>query len=100
MIEKPEHARRPHGPHALTVRMGSVQNLSHFATRPHHDRDSRYAALFDRRLKNLGITQVRTPFRVPQANSIAERWVRSARQECLDHTFVFGEAHLRRVHTG
>jgi len=35
-----------------------------------HDRDSRYGALFDRRLKNLGITQVRTPFRVPQANSI------------------------------
>ncbi len=51
-----------------------------------HDRDSRYGALFDRRLKNLGITQVRTPFRVPQANSIAERWVRSARQECLDHS--------------
>jgi putative transposase len=65
-----------------------------------HDRDSRYGAPFDRRLKNLGITQVRTPFRVPQTNSIAERWVRSARQECLDHTFVFGEAHLRRVHTG
>jgi transposase InsO family protein len=62
-----------------------------------HDRDSRYGALFDRRLKNLGITQVRTPFRVPQANSIAERWVRSARQECLDHTFIFGEGHLRRV---
>jgi transposase InsO family protein len=62
-----------------------------------HDRDSRYGALFDRRLNNLGITQVRTPFRVPQANSIAERWVRSARQECLDHTFVFGEGHLRRV---
>jgi putative transposase len=62
-----------------------------------HDRDSRYGALFDRRLKNLGITRVRTPFRVPQANSIAERWVRSARQECLDYTFVFGEGHLRRV---
>jgi len=62
-----------------------------------HDRVSRYGALFDRRLKNLGITQVRTPFGVPQANSIAERWVRSARQECLDHTYVFGEGHLRRV---
>ena len=61
------------------------------------DRDSRYGALFDRRLEGLGITQIRTPFRAPQANSIAERWVRSARQECLDHTFVFGEGHLRRV---
>jgi putative transposase len=62
-----------------------------------HDRDSRYGALFDRRLQNLGIAQIRTPFRAPQANSIAERWVRSVRQECLDHTFIFGERHLRRV---
>lgn len=62
-----------------------------------HDRDSRYGALFDRRLQNLGIAQIRTPFSAPQANSIAERWVRSVRQECLDHTFIFGERHLRRV---
>ena len=61
------------------------------------DRDSRYGALFDRRLEGLGITQIRTPFRAPQANSIAERWVRSVRQECLDHTFIFSERHLRRV---
>jgi putative transposase len=62
-----------------------------------HDRDSRYGALFDRRLQSLGITQIRTPFRAPRANSISERWVRSARRECLDHTFIFGERHLRRV---
>src|SRR4029077_14086560 len=54
-------------------------------------------ALFDRRLQSLGITQIRTPFRAARANSIAERWVRSARRECLDHTFIFGERHLRRV---
>jgi transposase InsO family protein len=62
-----------------------------------HDRDSRYGELFDRRLQGLGITQIRTPFRAPRANSIAERWVRSARQECLDHTFIFGKRHLCRV---
>jgi hypothetical protein len=28
-----------------------------------HDRDSRYAATFDRRLQGLGIKQMRTPFR-------------------------------------
>jgi putative transposase len=64
-----------------------------------HDRDSRFGALFDRRLQGLGISQVRTPFKAPQANSIAERWVRSVRRECLDHTFIFGERHLRRVLT-
>jgi putative transposase len=62
-----------------------------------HDRDSRYGELFDHRLQGLGITQIRTPFRAPRANSIAERWVRSARQECMYHTFIFGERHLRRV---
>jgi transposase InsO family protein len=49
-----------------------------------HDRDSRYGPSFDRRLKRLGIKQVRTPFRCPVANAVAERWVKSARTECLD----------------
>jgi transposase InsO family protein len=62
-----------------------------------HDRDSRYGAFFDRRVRGLGIRQVRTPFRSPRANAIAERWVRSARSECLDHVIVFSEASLRRV---
>lgn len=62
-----------------------------------HDRDSRYGLIFDRRIRGLGIAQIRTPFRSPQANAIAERWVRSARTECLDHMFIFNERHLRRV---
>jgi transposase InsO family protein len=62
-----------------------------------HDRDSRYGMSFDRRVRHLGIRQVRTPFRSPRANAIAERWVKSARTECLDHLFVFGETHLRRA---
>jgi transposase InsO family protein len=52
-----------------------------------HDRDRRYGALFDQRVRSLGITQIRTLFRSPQANSIAERWVRSLRGECLDLLF-------------
>jgi putative transposase len=46
-----------------------------------HDRDNRYGGIFDRRLRRLGITQIRTPYRSPRANAIAERWVRSARSE-------------------
>ena len=46
-----------------------------------HDRDSRYGATFDRRLANLGITQIRTPFRSPQANAVAERWLRPHAQQ-------------------
>ncbi len=62
-----------------------------------HDRDSRFGARFDRRLLGLGIRQIRTPYRSPQANAIAERWVRSARAECFDHMLIFNERHLRRV---
>jgi len=62
-----------------------------------HDRDSRYGAAFERRLRRLGIEQLRTPFRAPRANAISERWVKSVRTECLDHLFIFNEANLRRV---
>jgi Integrase core domain len=62
-----------------------------------HDRDSRYGAIFERRLRHLGIEQVRTPFRAPRANAISERWVKSVCAECLDHLFIFNEAGLRRV---
>lgn len=53
--------------------------------------------MFERWLRNLGTTQIRTPFRSPRANAIAERWVRSARTECLDHVLVFNECHLRQT---
>jgi putative transposase len=62
-----------------------------------HDRDGCYGTVFDRRVRALGITQIRTPFRSPQANSVAERWVGSLRRECLDYVFIFNERHLRAV---
>jgi hypothetical protein len=61
-----------------------------------HDRDTCYGTTFDRRVRNLGIAQARTPFRSPRANAIAERWVRSE-TECLDHVFIFNERHLEKV---
>jgi transposase InsO family protein len=47
----------------------------------------------------LGIKQVRTPVKAPKANAIAERWVRSIRNECLDHRLIFGHQHLQRTIT-
>ena len=44
-----------------------------------------------------GIETVLTPYRAPNANACAERWVRSVREECLDHLLILNQAHLRCV---
>jgi putative transposase len=61
------------------------------------DRDGRFGVEFDRRVQRLGVKQIRTPMRAPRANALAERWVRSARTECLDHLFIVNQRHLQRV---
>jgi transposase InsO family protein len=61
------------------------------------DRDSRYGQAFDRRVRGLGVGQLRTPVRAPRANALAERWVRSVRNECLDQVVIVTERHLQRV---
>ena len=40
---------------------------------------------------------IRTPYRAPNANAFAERWVRSVREDCLDHLLIWNQTHLRRV---
>jgi putative transposase len=45
----------------------------------------------------IGIRIVTTPVQAPRANAIAERWIGSARHECLDRMLVAGERHLRLV---
>jgi transposase InsO family protein len=36
-----------------------------------------------------------TPYRAPNANAYAERFVRSIKDECLSRVIPFGERHLR-----
>jgi transposase InsO family protein len=45
----------------------------------------------------MGIRDKPMAPRSPWQNGFAERLIGSIRRECLDHTIIFGEAHLRRV---
>ncbi len=62
-----------------------------------HDRDAKFSGPFDELVCSEGVRVVRTPARAPQADAVAERWVRTVRNECLDHILVFGRGHLERV---
>ena len=61
------------------------------------DNDGKFGARFARLAEASDIAVVRTPVRAPRANAIAERFLRSVRQECLDHPLPLGEGHLRRA---
>jgi putative transposase len=61
------------------------------------DRDSKYAGEATEMLKHLGSQLIRTAYRSPWQNGIAERWVGSCRRELLDHVIVLNENHLRRL---
>jgi putative transposase len=62
-----------------------------------HDNDRKYGPAFARVAEASGITELRTAYRAPTQNATCERFLGSARRECLDHVLVLGEAHLRRV---
>ena len=64
-----------------------------------HDHDTKFSAAFDNVFVAEGVEIVRTPVQAPKANAVAERWVRSVREECLDQLLILNERHLRRVLT-
>jgi putative transposase len=61
------------------------------------DRDSKYSGPFDEVFRSGGIRIVKTPLRAPQANAIAERFVRTVRAECLDWLLILNRRHLEHV---
>ncbi len=61
------------------------------------DRDAKFTRSFDDVWRSIGAQAVRTPVRAPNANAFAERWVGTARRECLDHLLIVGPRHLGRV---
>jgi putative transposase len=61
------------------------------------DRDSKYSGPFDEVFHSEGIRIVKAPVRAPQANAVAERFVRTVRAECLDWLLILNRRHLERV---
>lgn len=61
------------------------------------DNDSKYGAEFASVVEHSGIECLRIPYRAPRANGICERFLRSVRNECLDHMLIFNEPHPYRV---
>lgn len=61
------------------------------------DRDAKFNVEVEATVKTLGSKPVRTSFRSPWQNGIAERWVGSCRRDLLDHVIPLNERHLKRL---
>jgi putative transposase len=61
------------------------------------DRDTIYSDGVDRTLEAMGLAVLKTPARVPQANTFCERLIGTIRRECLDFVIPMTERHLRAI---
>jgi putative transposase len=62
-----------------------------------HDRDGKFPRAFDALLAGENINVIRTPVRAPNANAHMERWVGTARRECLDRLLILGRRQLEHI---
>jgi transposase InsO family protein len=62
-----------------------------------HDRDSKFSCVFDDVFRSEGAEIIRTPFRAPNANAFAERWVGTVRRDCLDWLLIVSRRQLEHV---
>jgi transposase InsO family protein len=63
------------------------------------DRDRKWSAGVRQLLEISGVRVIQTPYRAPNCNAYAERFVRSIKEECLDRLIPIGERHLRHALT-
>lgn len=61
------------------------------------DRGSQFVAGFDEIFRTEGMKILKTPVRVPVANTFAERWIGSIRRELLDRTIIWNQQQLERL---
>jgi transposase InsO family protein len=61
------------------------------------DRDRKFTSRFDAVFEAQGVRVVRTPVQAPEANGIAERFVRTVRSECLDWLLIRNTPHVEHT---
>jgi len=61
------------------------------------DHDAKFGSDVIDAVRTLGSEPIRTAFRSPWQNGVAERWVESCRRDLLDHVIVLNERHLKRL---
>jgi virulence-associated protein VagC len=66
---------------------------------PVRDRDTKFTASFDEVFRSGGTRVIEAPVQSPRANAFAERFVGTARRECLDQPPIFNRRHLEQVLT-
>ena len=62
-----------------------------------HDRDKKFYPAYNQLMDDAGVKRLPLPPRSPNLNSIAERFVRSVKEEALSRFILFGEKSLRHV---
>ena len=61
------------------------------------DRDSKFTEAFRKTLAGAEVETVLTAVRAPNMNAVAERFVKTIKDECLSKMVFFGEGMLRRA---
>jgi putative transposase len=77
----------------MTMAGGFFDGMKHLIL----DHDGKFAPSFRDILTSAGVQCLRLPPRSPNLNAFAERFVRSIKEECLDHLILFGEPALQRA---
>ena len=62
-----------------------------------HDRDTKYSAAFQAIIETGHVKTLPQPAPSQNLNAYAERWVRSAKDECLSKIILFGNRSLQRA---
>jgi transposase InsO family protein len=62
-----------------------------------HDRDTKFCVAFKQRLDDAGVKRLPLPAKSPNVNAIAERWIRSVKEEALSKLILCGACSLGHV---